>query len=129
MFKSKFEETVASNLDIVDLYELHKLDYTVPESKHRYTPDFWISDKLVIETKGKFTSQDRYKMLLVKEQHPEIKIVMYFQNASEAIRKGSKTLYKTWAEKNGFTWFCYRKHKLTLRELARLIKETTDVNN
>lgn len=123
-YKSKFEATVAAQLGLDETYETNKLSYKVPESYHRYTPDFAINEFLVIETKGKFTAEDRYKMYLLKEQYPLVNFVLYFQNASVSIRKGSKTSYRIWAEKNGFTWYCYKKKPLTVRELNRLIKES-----
>lgn len=54
---------------------------------------------MIIETKGKFTSQDRKKMKLVTEQYPWIDIRMLFQR-DQPIRKGSKTLYSDWCRKN-----------------------------
>lgn len=127
-FKSIFEETVAENLELTELYEKSKVAYRVPETNHKYTPDFYINEYLVIETKGKFTSQDRYKMACVKEQYPRINFVLYFQNANVPIRKGSMTKYWTWAEKNGFTWYCSKTKPLTPRELTKLIKESLDAN-
>lgn len=127
-FKSLFEEGVADKLELVNNYETNKFSYIVPEKKHKYTPDFYINDKLVIETKGKFTIRDREKMVLVKEQYPLVNFVLYFQNAFVTIRKGSTTTYRAWAEKNGFVWYCSKRKPLTLRELSKLIKGSQDAN-
>lgn len=78
-----------------------KLEYTVPESKHKYTPDFVI-DGVIYETKGYIRSiQERNKYVLVKQQNPDKTIVMVFQNPNLPIYKGSKTSYKEWFEKRG----------------------------
>ncbi len=46
----------------------------------------------------------RKKMILVKEQHSGIDIRFVFENPNLKLRKGSKTTYAMWAEKNGFKW-------------------------
>ena len=59
---------------------------------------------IIIEAKGYFDKGDRVKMLLIKEQHPDLDIRIVFLNARNKIYKGSKTTYGAWAEKNGFKW-------------------------
>ena len=39
-------------LGIDDNYESKTFEYIVPETKHKYTPDFPVSPHIVIETKG-----------------------------------------------------------------------------
>ena len=62
-YRSGLEETVGnqlSNNNIEFTYEdkEKKIEYTKPESKHKYTPDFPF-DKIIIETKGRFVAEDR----------------------------------------------------------------------
>lgn len=87
-------------------YEDRRLNYIIPESKHKYTPDFSIYSTtgefiFAVEAKGKFSSEDRKKMLAVREANPEIDLRMLFQR-DQAIRKGSKTKYSDWATKHNF---------------------------
>jgi hypothetical protein len=106
-YRSGLEEKVARQLSLAGIaFEFEKLvlKYTRPASNHKYTPDFTLPNGVVIESKGLFTTKDRQKMLLVKEQHPALDIRLLFQNAKERIAKGSKTTYAMWAEKYGFPW-------------------------
>lgn len=84
-------------------YEQRKLKW-LPEVKCRtYTPDFEITTrsgkKIIVETKGYWTSEDRQKMLAVVTQHPDLDIRIVFQNPNAKIRKGSKTTYAEWCQK------------------------------
>lgn len=107
VFKSRWERTIATELERYKTpiqYEVDVLPYTIPESNHKYKPDFKISDTLYIEAKGIFDQKDRDKILLIKEQHPDIKICMAFMNAKGKIYKRSKTTYADWCEKHGIEW-------------------------
>lgn len=109
-YRSGLEETIAADLETKKVnftYEDEKIVYTVPESKHKYTPDFKIvkGDKVMyIETKGRWVTADRKKLKLVKEQHPELDIRILFQNAKNRISKSSKTTYADYADKIGILW-------------------------
>lgn len=81
-------------------YEQDKIKYTVPESKHSYTPDFTVTNNVYIETKGLWTAADRKKACLIREQHPEVNI-LYVLYRDQRLSKKSKTTYLTWAAKNG----------------------------
>jgi Phage endonuclease I len=88
-------------------YETLKLEVSYPPRKGRYTPDLIPHDcNIIIEGKGYFYNKaaDRQKLILVKEQHPELDIRLVFQNASTKIYKGSKTTYGQWATDHGFRW-------------------------
>jgi very-short-patch-repair endonuclease len=52
-------------------HEFEVLKYTKPEQISRYSVDFFIpkAKKLIVESKGRFTSEDRKKMLLIKDQY------------------------------------------------------------
>lgn len=78
-FRSKFEERLSKHLEYLGFkYEPIKIDYTIPESKHKYTPDF-VRGNLIYELKGRWTASDRKKMKLLVEQHPEWNIIWYFK--------------------------------------------------
>lgn len=107
VFKSRWERTIATELEKYKIplqYEVDKLQYTVPSSNHTYKPDFKIADKVYIESKGIWDREDRNKILLIKEQYPDIKIYMAFQNAKQKIYKRSKTTYAEWCDKHGIEW-------------------------
>ncbi len=105
-FRSKFEQNFYKRLPKESVtYESEVLKYIVPETPHKYTPDFHIPNtNIYLELKGRLTAADRKKMLLVLEQHADKRIIMVFQNAKLPIVKGSKTTYALWAEKNGVEW-------------------------
>ncbi|MEZ5825303.1 MAG: hypothetical protein R3C97_11380 [Geminicoccaceae bacterium] len=89
-------------------YEEEKLEYTVPASTHKYTPDFHIitasGKKIYIEAKGMWDTADRMKMLHIRRSNPDVEIRMVFQRAAAPIRKGSPTSYGKWASKHGIVW-------------------------
>jgi hypothetical protein len=89
--------------DIPFTYEATILPYTIPVSTHRYVVD-WTLKGILIETKGRLTGEDRKKMLLVKEQHPDKLIVFVFSNKNKKLYKNSKTSYAAWCEKHGFNY-------------------------
>jgi hypothetical protein len=116
-FRSKFEANFFKNLPTGAVtYENKVLPYIIPESKHKYTPDFHIpGTNIYFETKGRLTLQDRKKMLLVIAQHSDKRIIMVFQDPKKPITKNSKTTYSVWAKKNGVE--C-----MTPREAEELIR-------
>ena len=107
-FRSGLEIAISQELKANSVkyeYEKVKLKYTKPEKIHTYTPDFHLIDKnIFIETKGLFTSADRQKMRLLKEQHPEIDIRFIFSNSKSRISKKSATTYAMWCKKYGFQY-------------------------
>ncbi len=111
-FRSGLEEDVASSLQargVPYLFETVTLHYCVPESCHRYTPDFKIKcasgKEVLIETKGRWLPADRKKMKLVIEQHPDLDIRMVFNNPNQRITKTSKTTYAAWCDRHlGIPW-------------------------
>jgi len=104
-FRSGLEERVAEQLDKAGIdytYEQVKLNYIKPASKHVYTPDFVLSNGIVIETKGRFLLADRQKHILVKKHNPTLDIRFVFSNSNARISKASTTTYAQWCIKNGF---------------------------
>lgn len=92
------------SLQIDPHYEEYYLTYTIPESLHKYTPDFVLPNGIIIETKGVWDAEDRKKHLLIKEQHPELDIRFVFSRSKTPIYKGSSTTYASFCEKNGFKY-------------------------
>lgn len=104
-YRSGLEEQVADQLlkaGINPQYETVTIPYEKPSTKHKYTPDFPLSDVLIVETKGRFVTADRQKHLLIKKQHPDLDIRFVFSNSKARISKTSKTTYAMWCEKYGF---------------------------
>ncbi|CDM21603.1 predicted endonuclease [Citrobacter phage CR8] len=85
-------------------YEMYYLNYTVPESNHKYTCDFILPNGIMVETKGLFDADDRKKHMLIHEQHPELDIRFVFSSSRSKLYKGSPTTYAAWCEKNGFQY-------------------------
>lgn len=85
-------------------FEERKIKYVKPKQECTYTPDFELENGIIIETKGRFVSDDRKKHLLVKEQHPELDIRFIFSNSRSKLYKGSKSTYGSWCEQHGFQY-------------------------
>lgn len=91
-------------------YEKSVFEYFVPETKRKYLPDFTPpiqegqAPRVVYEVKGRLTSDDRKKMCLVRDQHPDTEFIFVFGRPNNKLKKGSPTTYASWAEKNGFKW-------------------------
>jgi len=106
-YRSGFENKVASALSEQKVkfeYEVTQIEYVKPETHHKYTVDFTLPNGILIETKGRWTLEDRKKHLLIKQQHPELDIRFVFQNPNGKIRKGSKTTYADYCEKHNILW-------------------------
>ncbi len=106
-FRSGLEERVAEQLDQLGVeytYEKVKLKYIRPASEHIYTPDFVLSNGIIVETKGRFLSVDRMKHLLVRKHNPDLDIRFVFSNSAAKISKGSRTTYAMWCNKYGYKY-------------------------
>lgn len=114
-FRSRFEKRFADDLTRLKLlweYEPDKFSIMLAVHggvcsgcgskevlvKRSYTPDFKIAGKFYIETKGKFSSKDRTKILAFKEQYPEVDFRLFFMR-NNRIAKGSKVFYSTWCDR------------------------------
>lgn len=105
-FRSGLEEIIAKELRLAGIdpkYESTKLPYEV-HKRHTYTVDFPVTDTIMIETKGRFLTADRMKMLEVKRQYPDIDFRFIFSNSNSRISKVSKTTYAKWCQNNGFKY-------------------------
>jgi len=121
-YRSKFEAKIAKELKDAGVkftYETYSYEYEEPLRKNRakcgdcngtnlvrvgsYTPDFFLSSGYIIETKGRFTAADRRKMLAVKKDYPDEKIVMLFMRDNK-IHKNSTTHYSDWRMENDYEY-------------------------
>jgi Autographiviridae endonuclease I len=120
-FRSGLEKKVAEQLDAGGVaygFESQWIRYIVPEREAKYLPDFsFEGSNIVIEAKGRFGggnpkfkqpatdgAKERQKLILLKEQHPELDIRILFSRASTPIYPKSKTTYAKWATDHGFKW-------------------------
>ena len=69
-----------------------------------YTPDFVLPNGIIVETKGRFTADDRRKHVFVKLQHPKLDIRFVFESSRRKLSKGAKTSYGQWCDKNKFMY-------------------------
>lgn len=110
-YRNNLEKRIGKQLSDAGVsfkYEPRKVPLLIPARKSTYLPDF-IPDKaphIVIESKGYFydSARDRQKLILIKEQHPELDIRLVFSDASKSIYKNSPTTYGQWATDHGFKW-------------------------
>lgn len=104
-FRSGLEEAIAADLTSKGVgftFEDLVIPYVKPEKAAKYTPDFKLENGIIIESKGRFLTEDRQKHLLVQKQHPEYDIRFVFSNSRTKISKRSPTTYAMWCEKNNF---------------------------
>lgn len=113
-FRSKLEEETAKFLEQNNLefdYEPKwgKINYTIPAKCSTYLPDFYLKTKsgkiIIIECKGIWVYEDRFKHLLIKKARPDLDIRFVFSNSKNRIRKGSKTTYADICEGKGRGYF------------------------
>jgi hypothetical protein len=107
-FRSGLEDTFAAKLSALGIscdYESLKIPYVPSAKPRKYTPDFpLLHNGIVIETKGRFLTEDRQKHKLIREQHPAIDIRIVFSNPNTRISKQSKTTYAVWCDTHGFRY-------------------------
>lgn len=72
--------------------------------KAKYTPDFLING-VYLEVKGKMTNDTRKKLKAVIKHNPSKILVLVFLRGKNYIRKGSKTTYINWANKENILNF------------------------
>ena len=107
-YRSGLEKTVADQIKKRGLrvkYEdpSSRISFTQPALDRTYTPDFILPNGIVVETKGRFTLEDRKKHLWIQEQ-TDYDIRFVFSSSKAKIRKGSKTSYADWCTKHGFLY-------------------------
>ena len=106
-YRNKLERDVGGQLAAAGIafeYEGSWVRYAVPAREAKYLPDFRVGN-VIIEAKGWFGrngARERKKLVLLKEQHPELNIRIVFSDARKPIYKGSPTTYSMWADTHGF---------------------------
>lgn len=106
-YRSGLEEVTGRYLEekgVANNYESVRIGYTKPTRKCIYRPDFPLPNGVIIETKGRFLTEDRQKHKFIKEQHPDLDIRFVFSNSRTRLTKVSLTTYAAWCEKNGFKY-------------------------
>lgn len=135
--RSGLEEALTAQLEGAGVpfkYEGLKLEYRVEETR-KYTPDYCLlHNGIIVEGKGRFTTQDRKKMKLIREQWPTLDIRIVFSNSNTRISKQSKTTYAKWAVTHGFlyadrtipdAWINEPVNQESLRVIRGILKEKT----
>lgn len=105
-YRSGFEDETAAYLrskGVKFTYEQERIEWVDMKVRH-YTPDFILANGIIIETKGRFVSNDRRKHVEIKKQHPELDIRFVFQNSRAKIYKGAKSTYGDWCKRHGFIY-------------------------
>lgn len=103
-YRSNYERIIARSLELQKVEFEYEPIYIFYQVDSKYTPDFILSNGIIVEAKGYFTPKDRGKHLLIKKQHPEKDIRFVFQNAKVKLSKKSKTTYGEWCDNNEFKW-------------------------
>jgi hypothetical protein len=103
-FEARFRDTVLATTGVLLTYEDTVLPFITAPQKRRYTPDWTIKPGWHLETKGRFDAGNRQKVLYIKQQHPNTRILIVFQNSRDFINKGSKTRYSDWCVKHNIEW-------------------------
>ena len=105
-YRSGLEDDISVDLKergVSFKYETLKIKWTLLENK-TYTPDFILPNGIIVESKGRFVSDDRKKHLKVREQHPNLDIRFVFSNSRGKLSKGAKSTYGEWCNKHGFIY-------------------------
>lgn len=110
-------------------YEKYRLPYT---TESMYTPDFFLSNGILIEVKGYFEAEDRSKLIQIKKQHPCLDIRIILQNPRQYLSSAKSATLGDWCDKNGFPyavkripdeWFAERKTKNDLETIMKELQE------
>lgn len=104
-FRSGLETSLAAQLDAAGVeyeYEAFKIPFIQPEKNRTYCPDFRLPNGIIIETKGRFLTEDMHKHIWVKQQHPHLDIRFVFNRSKTKLNKRSTTTYADWCVKHGF---------------------------
>jgi len=105
-YRSGLEDDISEDLKqrgVAFGYETTKINWVLHRNKS-YTPDFILPNGVIVESKGRFTTDDRMKHLEIKKQHPDLDLRFVFSNSKAKICKGSKTTLGMWANKHGFMY-------------------------
>ena len=107
-YRSKFEKSIGEFLGSNAVHEPERIYFIQPSKQRFYIPDFKTQSGIYIECKGRWDASDRFKHVWLREQHPDKRIIIVFQDASVRLSKRSKTTYGEWATKNNIPWLDFR---------------------
>jgi hypothetical protein len=106
-FRSGLEVAIARQLEragVPVFYEAAKVRYVWPQQNCTYRPDYILPNGILIESKGRFLTEDRQKSKHIKDQHPDIDLRFVFNNPKATLTKVSKTTYAKWCDSYGFQY-------------------------
>ena len=102
-YRSGLEDKIAQQLKKANIsveYETLSIKYTVPAVLRTYTPDFFLPNGIVIESKGRFTAEDRKKHLL----HPHVETVPFIKLLLCTTFSFPQILHKHFQNAPYFSW-------------------------
>jgi hypothetical protein len=112
-YRSNFEKSIALQIsgslgvNPKDLYEKKVIKYIKPETSRTYLADFELPNNIIIEAKGRWTLEERKKMMDIISCNPHLDIRIIFQDPHVRISKGAKTTYAEWCNKHNIKWAAY----------------------
>ena len=111
--KSIGEVRCAADMDRQGIKWKYEAETLVYQHKpQKYTPDFLLKGKLLIEYKGKMTNETRKKLLSIKRCNPERRLCIVFEKPNNKLSsRPNASRYWQWAERNGFEWSDQTIHK------------------
>jgi hypothetical protein len=106
-FHSGLERTIAKKLKnrgVAVKYEERDVEYLVPKALDGFVFQFQLENGILIQTIGRSVQEDRKRLRLIKEQHPELDIRLVFTNANSRLSDGGEVTCAMWADSMGFKW-------------------------
>jgi hypothetical protein len=120
-YRSRLEASVAKKAQASRIsleYEPFTVAFVQPAKKRKYNPDFVLANGILIEVKGRLTREDRVKMILVRDQNPQLDIRFVFKEDGW-LTKTKTTRYSEWCKNNNFKYAFERIPIQWTRERAR----------
>lgn len=104
--KFRYEKThIAYSLRTTSKISCESCGSRVGRIYKTYIPDFELSNGVYIEVKGRLLPADKRKLEAVKQLHPDLNLVLLFDNNNLLGGKNVKKLrYGDWADKVGIPW-------------------------
>lgn len=106
-YRSTSERRVAESLKALGItpgFESETLEYSVPATRHKYTPDFVLDNGVYLEVKGFWLSADRQKILRVLASNPQADIRLVLDTPDKPVNKGAKMTYADFCNRHGIKW-------------------------
>ncbi len=94
--------------------------FAIPyQQTYFYVPDLVLSNGIIVELKGEFTSAERKKHRLIQAQHPTLDIRFVFADPNRQIGTKSETTYAGWCKLFGFRYAARHVPNSWLQELSK----------